>query len=140
MQRHSWLTLHAGMMLVAAAALGVGAGLWLTGAEVAAATVWGAGMAPALALLLVEIGRQLLRGEAGVDIIAGLSMGGALALGETLAGVVIALMFTGGNVLDEFAQRRANRELTALLGRTPRTAHREGFRSAPPNRMRPAIP
>ena len=46
-------------------------------------------------------------------------MGGALALGETLAGVVIALMFTGGNVLEEFAQRRANRELTALLGRTP---------------------
>ena len=26
-------------------------------------------------------------------------------------------MFTGGNVLEEFAQRRANRELTALLAR-----------------------
>ena len=60
-----------------------------------------------------------------MDIIAGLAMAGALALGETLAGVVIALMFTGGNVLEEFAQRRANRELTALLARRPRTAHRE---------------
>ena len=69
---------------------------------------------------MIEIGRQLLKREPGVDIIAGLAMGGALVLGETLAGVVIALMFTGGNVLEEFAQRRANRELTALLG-TPTT-------------------
>ena len=81
--------------------------------------LWGAGVVPALLLLLAEIGRQLWRREPGVDIIAGLAMAGALALGETLAGVVIALMFTGGNVLEEFAQRRANRELTALLARTP---------------------
>jgi heavy metal translocating P-type ATPase len=125
MQRRSWLTPHAGAMLAAAAALGVGAGLWLTGSGGAATTVWRAGTAPALALLLVEIGRQLRRGEAGVDIIAGLAMGGALALGETLAGVVIALMLAGGNVLEEHAQRRARRELTALLARTPRTAHRD---------------
>ena len=42
-------------------------------------------------------------------------MGGALLLGESLAGVVIALMFTGGNVLEEFARRRANRDSAAAL-------------------------
>ena len=112
-------------MVVAGLALLGGGGLWLAGRADQASLVWAAGVVPALLLLVVEIARQLRQAEPGVDIIAGLSMGGALALGETLAGVVIALMFTGGNVLDEFAQRRANRELTALLGRTPRTAHRE---------------
>ena len=32
-------------------------------------------------------------------------------------------------MLEEFAQRRANRELTALLARRPRTAHREAGRA-----------
>ena len=121
----TWLTPHGLAMLVAALAIGGGAVAWLAGDPHVATMVWGAGVVPALLLLVGEIGRQLWRREPGVDIIAGLSMGGALALGETLAGVVIALMFTGGNVLEEFAQRRAQRELTALLGRAPRIAHRE---------------
>lgn len=112
-------------MVAAGLALVGGGGLWLAGRVALASLVWGAGVVPALLLLVVEIVRQLRQAEPGVDIVAGLSMAGALVLGETLAGVVIALMFTGGNVLDEFAQRRANRELSALLGRTPRTAHRE---------------
>lgn len=125
MPRHSWLTPHAGAMVAAAAVLVVGAALWLTGSTGPARLVWGVGMLPALALLAIEISRQLRRGEAGVDIIAGLAMAGAFALGENLAGVVIALMLTGGNVLEEHAQRRARAELTALLARTPRVAHRE---------------
>ena len=44
------------------------------------------GIVPALVLLLVEIGRRLRRLEPGVDLIAGLAMGGALALGDKLAG------------------------------------------------------
>ena len=123
--RATWFTPHGGAMAVAGLALVGGAGFWLAGRADLASLLWAAGVLPALALLVLEIGRQLLQGEPGVDIIAGLAMGGALALGETLPGVVIAMMFTGGNVLEEFAQRRANRELTALLGRTPRTAHRE---------------
>ena len=119
------LTPHGLAMLVAAAALLAGVGAWLAHFGQLASALWAAGVVPALALLVIEIGRQLLKREPGVDIIAGLAMGGALVLGETLAGVVIALMFTGGNVLEEFAQRRANRELTALLARRPRIAHRE---------------
>ncbi len=109
----------------AGAALLVGIGAWALGDSRTAALVWAAGIVPVLALLIVEIVRSLLKGEAGVDIIAALSMLGALLLGEHLAGVVIALMLAGGNVLEEVAERRATRELTALLDRTPRTAHRE---------------
>ncbi|MFL5336645.1 MAG: heavy metal translocating P-type ATPase [Geminicoccaceae bacterium] len=123
--RTAWLTPHGSAMVLAGIALIAGGLAWLGGSTALATALWVAGVVPALALLAVEIGRQLLRRERGVDIIAGLAMGGAVALGENLAGVVIALMFTGGNVLEEFAERRANRELTALLARRPRIAHRE---------------
>jgi hypothetical protein len=45
--------------------------------------------------LLVGIGLSLRRGEFGLDLIAALAMAGALALGEYLAGIIIALMYTG---------------------------------------------
>ncbi len=120
----SGLTPHRLALLAAAGALAVGIGLRLDGRDEAAALVWAAGMLPALLLLGVEVARKLARGETGVDLIAGLAMAGALLLGEHLAGVVVALMLTGGNVLEEQAERRAGRELGALLGRTPRSAQR----------------
>ena len=86
--RVSWFTPftpHGMAMLCAGAALIVGGCLWLTGLSSVAGTLWGAGVVPALLPLLAEIGRQLWRREPGVDIIAGLAMAGALALGETLA-------------------------------------------------------
>jgi heavy metal translocating P-type ATPase len=49
-------------------------------------------------------------------------MAGAVALGEYLAGAVIALMLAGGNALEESANRRATRELTGLVERAPRVA------------------
>ncbi|MFO1068575.1 MAG: heavy metal translocating P-type ATPase [Geminicoccaceae bacterium] len=110
---------------LAVAGLVAGGVAWLLGAPVLADRLWAAAILPALAVLLVGIVDNLRRGETGVDIVAALSMGGALALGEYLAGAVVAVMFAGGNVLEEVAGRRAERELTALLGRAPRVAHRE---------------
>ena len=57
-----------------------------------------------------------------MDAIALISMAGALALGEYLAGAVVALMLAGGNALEESANRRARRELTALVERAPHSA------------------
>jgi len=71
-----------------------------------------------------SVGRSLLAGDLGVDLIALLAMAGALALGEYLAGAVIALMLAGGNALEGFASARARRELTALVDRVPRLARR----------------
>jgi heavy metal translocating P-type ATPase len=68
--------------------------------------------------------RGLLRRETGVDVIAVFAMAGALALKEYLAGAIIAVMLTGGNALERFAIARARRELSALLRRAPRIAHR----------------
>jgi len=78
-----------------------------------------------LGALLVEILRSLARRDFALDIVAALAMGGALALGEYLAGAVIALMFAGGQVLEARAGARARREMTALLARQPRSALRQ---------------
>jgi heavy metal translocating P-type ATPase len=86
--------------------------------------VWAAAIGLALVPLTWSVGRSLARGDVGVDAIALVAMVGALALGEYLAGAVIALMLSGGNALEAAAGRRARRELTALLQRAPRTAHR----------------
>jgi heavy metal translocating P-type ATPase len=100
----------------------------------AADAVWAATVAFMLAPLTWSVARSLLRGDVGVDVIALLAMAGALALGEYLAGAVIALMLAGGNALEAFASGRARRELTALVQRAPRTAHRrtkDGWEEVP---------
>ena len=110
---------------VAPAALaGVVGGLaaWAVGAPEVADGLWAATTALLLVPLTVSVVRSLLRGDVGVDAIALVSMAGALALGEYLAGAVVALMLAGGNALEEWANRRAARELTALIERAPRSA------------------
>ncbi|WP_235974859.1 heavy metal translocating P-type ATPase [Stappia albiluteola] len=96
----------------------------LTGLPEQAQWIWAAGTALVLLVLLFDIATSLLRGDFGLDLVAALAMAGALALGENLAGIIIALMFTGGEALETFAQQRARREMTALLSRVPRKATR----------------
>jgi hypothetical protein len=58
--------------------------------------LWAAGIIPVLAILIVTIILSLRRGDFGLDVIAALAMGFALAGGEALAGIIVALMFAGG--------------------------------------------
>jgi cation transport ATPase len=74
--------------------------------------------------LLVSMVRDLLAGRLGVDAVAFVSMSAALILGEGLAGAVVAVMYAGGNVLEDFAVARAERDLRSLVDRAPRAAHR----------------
>ena len=86
--------------------------------------LWALTIMLALIPLTWSVVGTLRRGDVGVDAIALVAMVGALALGEYLAGAVIALMLSGGNALEAAAGRRARRELTALLERAPSIAHR----------------
>ena len=112
------------LLLAAAPAIALVAGLTAFAMSRAdlAAWIFGAGVVPVLAALLTTIVQSLRRGEFGLDIIAALSMTGALLAQETLAGVVVALMYSGGLLLEDFAQGRAQREMSALLGRVARSA------------------
>jgi heavy metal translocating P-type ATPase len=105
---------------------GISAGLVLQimGKRDAAGVVWAATTMAALLPLTFSVVRDLLSWKAGVDVIALLAMGGSLALGEYLAGAVVALMLSGGQALEQFAAARARRELKALMDRSPRQVHR----------------
>jgi heavy metal translocating P-type ATPase len=80
--------------------------------------------APVVAGLAVSIVRDFLAGRFGVDAVALVSMSAALALGQPLAGAVVALMYSGGNVLEDIAIARAAHDLRSLVDRAPRVAHR----------------
>jgi len=110
----------------AAAASGVALGelLHLVGHGDVGDALWGV----VTAALLVPLGwstlRSLLRRDVGVDAVALVSMSGALAFREYLVGALIGLMMSGGAALEAYASKRARRELTALVERAPRVAHR----------------
>lgn len=112
--------------LVAIALLGLaaGGGLAFSGSPALARVAWTAATFPVLGTLLLQIVVSLRQGDVGLDVVAALSMSAALAFNESLAGNVVALMYSGGRLLETFAQGRARREMTALLGRVARTAMR----------------
>jgi len=104
---------------------GIAGGLcWLAGQHVAADYAWALAIVLALVPLGISVAQDLLRKETGVDLIALLAMGGALLLGQYLAGAVIGLMLSGGQALERYASRRARRELSGLVARAPHVVHR----------------
>ena len=111
-------------LLTAVAGIATGGILWFGGNRDAAGTAWAVTTALGLIPITRDVVGGILRREAGVDLIAVLAMAGALAFGEHLAGAVIALMLSSGRSLEDFAEGRAHRELSALLARAPRTANR----------------
>jgi cation transport ATPase len=113
--------------LVALAALlatGIGALLHMLARPEAGDAVWAASTALMLVPLTWSVARTLMKRDVGVDAIALVAMAGSLALGEYLAGAVVALMLAGGNALEASASGRARRELKALVERAPRIAHK----------------
>ncbi|MFG1951198.1 heavy metal translocating P-type ATPase [Micromonospora sp. NPDC048830] len=116
-----------------------GAGLWLAGRRTAADAVWAVGTLAALVPAAWSVLRRLWRRQFGVDVIAVLALAGALAVGEYLAGAVVAVMASTGRSLEAYAQRRATRDLRALLERAPRSARRRradgGIETVPLDRV-----
>lgn len=118
--------LLANVALLALSALTLSAGLWTRylGADALARQLWLIGIAPNWLALAVSIVRSLMRRQAGVDILAVTSISFALFSGEVLVAAVIALMLASGRALEDFAQARAQREMTALLNHVPKRANR----------------
>lgn len=100
------------VLLLRAAGEG-GVARWVATAYVGAFIVW----------TLVGMVRDVLRGHVGLDVLAVVAMVATLAVREYVAALIIVLMLSGGRALEDFAGRRAKRDLTALLDRSPRVAH-----------------
>lgn len=89
----------------------------------------------------VSMIRALRSGRWGIDLLAVTAIAATVAVGEYVAALIIVLMLSGGEALEEIARGRATRELRSLLERVPHTAHRELPGLPPrrhPGRRRPA--
>ena len=119
-----WLSRHSAVALLVLTASGLAAGLLLhlAGAGVTGNAIWTAVGGCGAAYALWAMADALRHGRVGVDVIALLAVGGALAVGELLAAAVIAVMLASGRALEAWAAGRARRDLRALLERAPRTA------------------
>jgi cation transport ATPase len=112
------------LIAIALTGLFFGAAAWANGRNDVANWCWAAGTFPVVIGLLISMIRDFLAGRIGVDSVAFVSMSGALVLGQNLAGIVVAIMYAGGNLLEDFAVARAERDLRLLIDRAPRIAHR----------------
>jgi heavy metal translocating P-type ATPase len=122
--KQSKSTWHTAFLGIAVSGLAVGGVLHLAGVGDAEQWAWAGVTGVVLVPTVISVVRGLLRRETGVDVIAVLAMVAALMLGEFLVGAIISVMLTGGTALERYAVARARRELSALLKRAPRRAHR----------------
>lgn len=114
------------LLTIAIAGLALGLEVWRSGlGPLSPDTIWTAATLPVVVTLAISILRDFWIGRIGVDAIALVSMSAALLLGQALAAVVVAIMYAGGTVLEDFARGRAERNLKALTDRAPRVAHRK---------------
>jgi heavy metal translocating P-type ATPase len=73
--------------------------------------------------LIFDLARKLIRREFGSDLLAGVSILAAVALGQYLVAAIVVLMLSGGTALEDFATARASSTLDALARRMPSVAH-----------------
>jgi len=100
----------------------VAGGLDITGYDKAAGIVLALSASLCAIPLVWGMIQDIRDGKYGVDILAATAIIASVALGEYWAGMIIVLMLTGGEALEDYAERRAKRELTALLERKPTSA------------------
>ncbi len=75
--------------------------------------------------LIFDLLRKLLKLDFGSDLLGGISIITSVLLGEYLAGSIIVLMLSGGEVLESYALRSASSILAALAKRVPSIAHKK---------------
>ena len=109
------LTIAVGLLGILLSLAGAGTAVpWIFSAYALAVAAWQA----------VGMVRDILRGHWGLDILAVTAIVATVLVGEYVAALVVVLMLTGGEALEDYANRRAKRELDALLTRAPQLAHR----------------
>jgi heavy metal translocating P-type ATPase len=110
--------------LLAFALIGVGIALRYLVSPSLAEEVWMIGLIVTGAPVVWGTLRAAGRGRFATDVVATLSIVGAVALGQPFAGLVIVLMQTGGEALERYAEGRASAAVRALEAAAPRIAHR----------------
>jgi heavy metal translocating P-type ATPase len=102
----------------------VGLGLLPAGLGVASAWLVGGYALGVAAWQAWSMVRDILNGTFGLDLLAVTAITATVLVGDHWAALIVVLMLTGGGALEDYANARAHREVSALLERAPRFAHR----------------
>ncbi|PXA68569.1 heavy metal translocating P-type ATPase [Cryobacterium arcticum] len=98
--------------------------LWAVGLPVAVQWLFSGFGVIVVVIEGVAMVRRMRAGTVGLDVLAILAIIATILVGEYVATLIIVLMLAGGAALEDYADGRAKRELTALLARAPQIAHR----------------
>ena len=112
------------LFVTSAVLLAGGGAAWLVQATTVADAAWVGGTLIGLVFSIAWTVSAVRRRQPSVDVIALLALAGALWVNEPFAGAMITVMLATGQLLDARASARARRELSMLVERAPRTAHR----------------
>lgn len=115
-RRYPWVTatLIVGTIALLSVSLGASTlGHWLAGGYALAVAGWQS----------IGMIRSLARGAFGLDVLAVTAIVATVLVGDVWASLMVVLMLTGGEALEDYAEARARRELSELLARSPQQAH-----------------
>ena len=96
--------------------------LELTGHKTAVGWLLGTVAVLELLPLAWDMWQDIQSGRYGIDILAATAILTSVILGQYWAAIVVVLMLTGGEGLEDYAEHRARRELDALLKQAPQKA------------------
>ena len=102
--------------------IAVALGLWLGDLRTASQIVGTVYVAAFVLWTSVDMVRDIMRGNFGLDILAVVAMVATIAVGEYFAALTVVLMLSGGEALEDYAANRARHELSNLVNKTPQTA------------------
>ncbi len=100
-----------------------GAILWFTTPHLVVQLLFSAFALAIAVVVAVGMVKDMLHGRLGIDILAVIAIVATVVVGEYLASMIIVLMVSGGKALEDFADSKARRDLSALLAREPQVAH-----------------
>ncbi len=114
---------HYKLFSLAVLALVVGLALQFTHHHTAAHWVVNLAAIFEVIVLLQGMIQDLRTGSYGIDILAAIAIVASVWLHQPWAAIVVVLMLTGGESLEDYAEHRSKAELDALLQRAPQKAH-----------------
>ncbi len=111
---------HFGLVTITAL---ISLGLDIGGIDTAAHWILGTTAILSALPLLYGMIQDLRDGKYGIDILAATAIITSVILHEYWTAIIIVFMLTGGESLEDYAEKRARVELDSLLNRAPKKAH-----------------
>ncbi len=111
------------LLALAVLALIVGALLYFLGQQTISEWVMGTVAISECLPIIKSMWEDIRSGTYGIDILALTAIITSVILRQDFAAMIIVVMLTGGESLEDYAERRAHSELDALLKGTPQKAH-----------------